>query len=79
MAWNDSGYKIRAKNMQETTGLYYEPENQSKCYRQVWKTHIYPVWGIGYRSYLKYIKADVSSVVVQKKSDRQLELFNNEL
>lgn len=57
MSYNKSGYNLRAKLIQQITAEYYEPENHSKCYKMVWIRHIYPRFGIGYRSYLSYIKA----------------------
>ncbi len=75
MAYNKKGYNIRARRMQEITKEHYEPENQSKCYRQVWKKHIFPLFGIGYRSYLRYIKVEVpKEPVIEDK--RQLRLFD---
>jgi len=59
MAYNKNGYYKRAKSIQELTALHYERENQSKCYRMVWKTHIFPNFGIGYRSYLRYLKVEI--------------------
>lgn len=56
MAYNKKGYYIRARLIQDITAKYYEPENQSKCYKMVWKTHIFPSFGISYRTYLKYCK-----------------------
>lgn len=34
---------------------HYEPGNQSKCYRAVWRKHIEPKYGICYRTFLNYI------------------------
>ena len=75
MAYNKKGYKIRAAKISEITSLHYEPENQAKCYKQVWKKHIYPLFGIGYRSYLRYLGKD-EQLVKPKGDDLQLELFN---
>ncbi|MCL2651154.1 MAG: hypothetical protein FWD60_09060 [Candidatus Azobacteroides sp.] len=75
MAYNDTGYKIRASRIKEITSLHYEPENQAKCYKQVWKQHIYPLFGIGYRSYLRYLDENEQRVPL-KGDDLQLELFD---
>ena len=56
MAYNKNGYNQRAKAIQEITNQYYEPENQAKCYRQVWRKYIYPQFGVGYVSFLRYLK-----------------------
>nr|DAN20578.1 MAG TPA: hypothetical protein [Caudoviricetes sp.] len=58
MSYNKKGYYLRARLIKEITKLYYEPENQSKCYKQVWKKHIRDRFGICYRSYLNYLKAE---------------------
>lgn len=72
--YNKKGYNIRARTIQEITEKHYEPENQAKCYRQVWRKHIYPLLGIGYRSYLRYLKVETEPE--QKEEDeRQLKLF----
>lgn len=75
MAYNRKGYNIRARRIQEVTAEYYEPENQSKCYHQVWKRHIYPLFGVGYRAYLKYLKVEVKEEPAQEDK-RQLRLFD---
>lgn len=59
MAYNKKGYFQRAKVIQETTVQYYEPENHAKCYKMVWRTQIFPRFGIGYRAYLKYLKIEI--------------------
>lgn len=56
MCYNKKGYHYRARLIQDITQVYYEPENHAKCYKQVWVRHIYPRFGIGYRSYLNYLK-----------------------
>lgn len=57
MAYNKEGYYLRAKRLQELTAQYYEPGRQDRCLKWVWQRHVYPVYGIGYRPYLRYIKA----------------------
>lgn len=51
--------QARIKEIQKITQKHYETGNQSKCYRAVWKHHIYPVFGICYRTYLNYISTPV--------------------
>ena len=55
MGYNRKGYEIRARQIRKITSIYYEPENQVKCYKQIWKRYIYPLFGISYRSYLRYL------------------------
>lgn len=52
----------------QITSEYYEPENQAKCYKKVWYYHIYTTFGIGYRSYLKYLKAAEKLIAVNQKT-----------
>jgi hypothetical protein len=33
----------------------YEPENQSKCLRAVWRYKVLPLYGISYRTMLNYL------------------------
>lgn len=54
MAYNRKGYYIRARQIQAITAAHYEPENQAKCKKQVWKKYIYPQFGMCYETYLKY-------------------------
>lgn len=35
---------------------FYEPGRQDRCWRQVWKRHIYPVYPMCYRTFLRYIR-----------------------
>lgn len=75
MAYNKKGYYLRARLIQEITARYYEPENHAKCYKQVWKTQIYPRFGICYRTYLKYCKARESE---ELEDGKQLEIMFEE-
>lgn len=59
MAYNKRNYYKRAKAIQELTALYYEPERHDRCYKWVWKKHIQPLYGIGYRAYLNYLKVEI--------------------
>lgn len=54
MAYNRGGYYLRAKRIQEITAQHYEPENQARCKKQIWKKYIYPEFGMCYETYLKY-------------------------
>lgn len=72
MAYNKKGYYLRARVIQDITSRYYEPENHAKCYKQVWKTQIYPRFGICYRTYLTYCKAKEPE---KKNDERQLKLI----
>lgn len=51
---------LRAKCIQDLARQYYEQGNYSKCYYQVWRVHIYPIYPMGYRTFLKYMKMDLT-------------------
>ena len=34
---------------------YYEPGNQARCLKWVWRTKAQPEMGIGYRTFLRYL------------------------
>jgi hypothetical protein len=60
--------------MQELTDKYYEPENQAKSKKMVWRQYIYPRFGVCYNSYLRYLGEEVEAE--NKTEDkRQLRLF----
>lgn len=42
---------------------HYEPHNQSKCKRQVWRQVIYPEFAINYETMLRQLDADVYPLV----------------
>jgi len=68
---------IRAKNIRKLTENHYEPENQAKCYKMVWKRFVHPLWGISYRTYLNYLNVDDDEAFPKKEDDGQLNLFSN--
>ncbi len=45
----------RIKKIVEITKKRYEPGNQSKCYKAVWRKYIQPEFGICYRTYMNYL------------------------
>ncbi|MCF0219101.1 MAG: hypothetical protein HUK14_04895 [Muribaculaceae bacterium] len=63
----------RAKKLKALTNLHYEAGNQSKCYKAVWRRHIYPEFGICYRTYLSLIGIDPDT---ERRRDDQPTLFD---
>jgi hypothetical protein len=56
---------------------HYEPGDQSKCYRQVWKLYVNPVYPMCYRTMLRYIATPVPKEEENEKEDpNQLSLFD---
>lgn len=37
------------------TERHYEGGNQARCYKAVWRQHVFPVFRICYRTYLNYL------------------------
>lgn len=70
MAYNRKGYFQRARAIQELAAQHYEPGRQDRCYKWVWKKHIFPVYGICYNTFLRYLKEG------RKEDANQLKLFD---
>lgn len=47
----------RIRRVCEITQQHYEPGNQAKSYKAVWRNHIYPIYPMCYQTYLAYINA----------------------
>ncbi len=45
----------RVKLIKALTEQHYEPGNNAKCYKVVWKKYIYPIYPMCYRTYLNYL------------------------
>lgn len=43
--------------MREITEQYYEPENHRKCKKAIWRTHIRPIYGVCYQTYISSLQA----------------------
>lgn len=48
----------RAKRIKALTQMYYEPGNNARCYKAVWRCHVYPIYPMCYRTYLNYLNMD---------------------
>ncbi len=51
----------RIKMAREITQKHYEPGNQSKSFKAVWRNYIFKIMGISYRTYLTYINTPLRS------------------
>lgn len=49
----------RIKIARQLTIKYYEPGNQAKCYKAIWRNHIRKIIGVNYRTYLTYINTSI--------------------
>ena len=53
---------------------HYEPGVLKKCYKAVWREHVYPVYPMCYRTFLNYIGVNIHQERTRNE-DRQLSLF----
>jgi len=68
---------LRIKNVCEITQQHYEPGRQDKCYKAVWRSFVFPVYPMHYRTFLNYINTPLGELADNKKagSFNQLKLF----
>lgn len=50
-----SNTKKRIEAVCEIAQKYYEPGNQAKCYRVIWRHYIYPIYPMCYRTFMSYL------------------------
>nr|DAP66933.1 MAG TPA: hypothetical protein [Caudoviricetes sp.] len=48
----------RIEAVKKLAAKYYEEGNLARCHKRVWHRFILPVYGIGYRTYLSYLKTE---------------------
>lgn len=63
-----SNRKRLARTIQTLDKLYYERGNQQRCHKQIWRQHGYPLFGLGYGTYMKCLKTDVREIPALKTS-----------
>ena len=49
---------LKAKHVSEIAKKFYEPGRQDKCYMQVWRHCVYPIYPISYRTFMRYLKLE---------------------
>lgn len=64
----------RAAQIRSIAREHYEPGNQSRCHRQVWRRYVQPVYGICYKTYLMYLRLEEEEAK-QEDDPRQMLLF----
>lgn len=47
--------EAKAKQLRIITERHYEAGNQRKCYKAVWRSYVYPLYKIDYRTYLRLL------------------------
>ena len=63
----------RIEKIKALTARHYEPGNQARCYKAVWRSHIEPEFRICYWTYLRYLGLDPETECPREK---QPSLFN---
>ncbi len=58
----------------EIVKRHYEPGRRDRCYKEVWRRYVYPVYPMCYRTFLNYIGVNVE-LERRKAENAQLELF----
>lgn len=48
--------RLRIEQVRAIVEQHYEPGRQDKNLKWVWRTHVRPVYGIGYITFLGYLK-----------------------
>lgn len=54
---------------------HYEPGRRDRCYKEVWRRYVYPVYPMCYRTFLNYIGVNVELEMRKNNNARQLSLF----
>lgn len=64
---------LRMKNVCEIAAKYYEPGRADRCYKEVWRRYVYPIYPCCYRTFLNYIGVPVDAEL-KKQSAGQMSL-----
>ena len=67
----------RVKAIRAITEQYYEAGNNRRCYKQVWRHYVFPIYGCCYRTYLNYLGIPTTQAS-QMEDQRQLCLFDHD-
>ncbi|WP_298551731.1 hypothetical protein [uncultured Parabacteroides sp.] len=54
---------------------HYEPGRRDRCYKEVWRRYVCPVYPMCYRTFLNYIGVNVERERHREDNRRQLSLF----
>ena len=65
----------RVKAIRAITEQYYEAGNNRRCYKQVWRHYVSPIYGCCYRTYLNYLGIPTAKAS-QIEDPRQMCLFD---
>lgn len=51
----------RIELVRALSAKYYEPGRADRCYKEVWRRYIRPVYPMSYRTYLNYMGIDIDA------------------
>ena len=54
-------YLNRVEALQHLVAQYYEPGRLDRCYSEVWRKYVYPVYAISYSRFMCVIHIDVAA------------------
>lgn len=66
----------RGRVYRAITEEHYEKGNNRRCYHQVWRRYIYPIYGCCYRTYLNGLALSDLPIEEEKSDPRELLLFD---
>lgn len=67
--------KRRAEILRELAARHYEPGNQSRCYKAVWRRWVNPMYPMCYRTFLNYL----SMPTEKQREDNPMQLTLTDL
>ncbi len=67
----------RVKLIKMLTDRYYERGNNARCYKEVWRKYINPIYPMCYRTYLNYLNIDTPPAPLT--TQLQLDFFSERL
>lgn len=74
--YHNSYQRLRVRAVQEFDRMFYEPHNQHRSHKSIWRGMGCFIFGLSYQSYLSYLRKDVSDVPpLPSEALRALERF----
>lgn len=66
---------LRIQLVCDITRQHYEEGNLARCYKQVWKRYVYPVYPCCYHTYLSYLRCGLEGYR-ERSEDTEPTLFD---
>lgn len=66
---------LRIQHVCDITRQHYERENLAKCYKQVWRHYVFPVYPMCYHTFLSYLRRGLEGY--KEPQDEQPSLFDD--